>query len=93
MPLGTAISLSSLAIAGAAFILSRRDVQSKTTKEELESMRKQIGSLSERIANLEDENVGLRNENLRLMRTVFNCPTEDCPLLKPGGVERRAKER
>jgi cell division protein FtsB len=88
MPLGTVIALGALVISGLALGLSRRDVQSQKTKTAL-------ADLNKRVEFLEDENERLRNENLRLMHALFNCPTEDCPMLRPngrGGIERREKQ-
>jgi hypothetical protein len=89
MPLGTVIALGALGVSGLALILSRRDVQSQKTKTALTD-------LNRRVEFLEGENERLRNENLRLMHALFNCPTEDCPMLHPngrGGIERRGMPR
>ena len=48
MPLGTVIALGALVVSGLALALSRRDVQSKKTKDEL-------ADLNKRVEWLEDE--------------------------------------
>lgn len=103
MPIHTVISLLSVAVATAALVFSRRDSQSKKSREELADLRqkiedneRKIRELEDRIKTLAEERDSLQNENVRLMRAIMNCPTEDCPVLpkRPGGgIERRRNPR
>lgn len=106
MSIQTIISIFSALVALTAFILSRRDKQSEKTRAELDDLQKriardedEINDLQQQVVQLQQENETLRNENIRLMRSLMNCPTDNCPVIpKPQqgdwtGPERRKKPR
>jgi hypothetical protein len=95
MPLSTAISLASCAVAVLSLVFARRDRQSAKSSEALrahqdemdrlgrkiESNERDINGLRLRIVELEKENRELRDENMRLMKIVINCPAPNCPVI------------
>jgi len=102
----TWISLAAFVLAVLSLVFSRRDAQSKKTREELQDLRDQVSAheekiqeLGDEILRLEAENRTLRDENVWLMKKFVSCPAPNCPLVAPHdhtmytGPERRKKPR
>lgn len=89
-------------IAALSLVFSRRDAQSKKTRDELDDLRAQIDRNQDKIYVLEDQirelkriNQELEAKNIALMKRFIDCPAPDCPLLRPtyDGEERRSRKR
>lgn len=98
----TWISIAAVLVATISLIFSRRDAQSKKTRDELADLRAQIDRNQDKIFALEDEirelkrvNQELESKNIVLMKRFIDCPAPDCPLLKTtyDGQERRSRPR
>lgn len=96
------VAFAAVLVALASLIFSRRDAQSKQTRDELADLRAQIDRNQDKIFALEDEirdlkrkNQELEAKNIALMKRFIDCPAPDCPLLRPTyeGQERRSRPR
>lgn len=96
------VAFAAVLVAVISLAFSRRDAQSKKTRDELADLRAQLDRNQDKIYALEDEirelkraNQELEAKNIGLMKRFIDCPAPDCPLLRAtyDGQERRSRPR
>ena len=96
------IAIAAVIVAALSLIFSRRDAQSKKTRDQIADLRADLERNQDKIYVLEDQirelkrmNQELEAKNIALMKRFIDCPAPDCPLLRPTyeGPERRSRKR